>query len=175
MPRVTALELRRPVPQRSLPPCGGGTGRGVATRAELAVVNSREDIAPPCAEWTSLAAHSVFAVTPLPVPPPPPGRLRPSSTGYGGRERCGARLRNASIALAVAIALLGVSSTANADPIEDFYKGKTINWILSAGAGGGYSSYAHVLAPYLSAHIPGKPNIVVQNMPGAGGIRAMIY
>src|SRR5712672_1997805 len=62
-----------------------------------------------------------------------------------------------------------------ADPIEDFYKGKQVNWILSAGAGGGYSSYAHVFASYLSAHIPGKPNIVVQNMPGAGGIRAMIY
>src|SRR6195256_3871328 len=67
------------------------------------------------------------------------------------------------------------SGAASADAIADFYKGKSINWILSAGAGGGYSSYAHVLAPYLSAHIPGKPNIVVQNMPGAGGIRAMIY
>jgi tripartite-type tricarboxylate transporter receptor subunit TctC len=68
-----------------------------------------------------------------------------------------------------------LSGLATADPVEDFYKGKQINWILSAGAGGGYSSYAHVFAPYLSAHLPGKPNIVVQNMPGAGGIRAMQY
>src|SRR5215467_7963850 len=76
----------------------------------------------------------------------------------------------------VLLAVAAVGTTpASADPIEDFYKGRTINWILSAGAGGGYSSYAHVFAPYLSAHIPGKPNIVVQNMPGAGGIRAMIY
>jgi tripartite-type tricarboxylate transporter receptor subunit TctC len=67
------------------------------------------------------------------------------------------------------------TSTASADPIADFYKGKSINWILSAGTGGGYSSYAHVFAPFFSAHIPGKPNIIVQNMPGAGGIRAMIY
>jgi tripartite-type tricarboxylate transporter receptor subunit TctC len=74
----------------------------------------------------------------------------------------------------VALVALG-TTTASADPIADFYKGKSINWILSAGAGGGYASYAHVFAPYLSAHIPGKPNIVVQNMPGAGGIRAMIY
>jgi len=104
--------------------------------------------------------------------------LPPCGAPQGGRERCGARLRNASIAfaaLAAAAALLGLCNNASADPIEDFYKGKTINWILSAGAGGGYSSYAHVFAPYLSAHIPGKPNIVVQNMPGAGGIRAMIY
>jgi tripartite-type tricarboxylate transporter receptor subunit TctC len=75
----------------------------------------------------------------------------------------------------VLAAVLAWGNPASADPIEDFYKGRQLNWILSAGAGGGYSSYAHVFAPYLSAHIPGKPNIVVQNMPGAGGIRAMIY
>ncbi len=67
------------------------------------------------------------------------------------------------------------AGTAPADPIADFYKGKQVNWILSAGAGGGYSSYAHVFANHFSQHIPGKPNIVVQNMPGAGGIRAMTY
>jgi tripartite-type tricarboxylate transporter receptor subunit TctC len=73
-------------------------------------------------------------------------------------------------------AMTGLAATGvRADPIADFYKGKSINWILSAGAGGGYSSYAHVFAPYFSAHIPGKPTIVVQNMPGAGGIRAMIF
>lgn len=78
------------------------------------------------------------------------------------------------VRLVVALAALGTTA-ASADPIADFYKGKSINWILSAGAGGGYSSYAQVFAPYLSAHIPGKPSIVVQNMPGAGGIRAMLY
>jgi tripartite-type tricarboxylate transporter receptor subunit TctC len=61
------------------------------------------------------------------------------------------------------------------DPIEDFYKGRQIFWILSAGAGGGYASYAQAFAPYFSAHIPGKPSIVIQNMPGGGGIRAMLY
>jgi tripartite-type tricarboxylate transporter receptor subunit TctC len=67
------------------------------------------------------------------------------------------------------------ASAAQADPIADFYKGKQINWILSAGAGGGYATYAHAFAPYLQRHIPGQPNIIIQNMPGAGGIRAMIY
>ena len=67
------------------------------------------------------------------------------------------------------------AGAATAEPIADFYKGKQIKWILSAGAGGGYASYAHVFAPYFSAHIPGKPTLVVQNMPGAGGIRAMMY
>jgi tripartite-type tricarboxylate transporter receptor subunit TctC len=75
----------------------------------------------------------------------------------------------------VSIGLGGGLLSAQAEPIADFYKGKQINWILSAGAGGGYSSYAYAFAPFLSAHIPGQPHIVVQNMPGAGGIRAMIY
>src|SRR5262249_30264249 len=150
--------------------CGGGTGRGVATGAERAVVFVKQGVAPLCLEETGLTAYSAFVATPLPVPPPPPGRSRPSSTGFWGGDGCGAGLRNAGIALAAAAGLLGLSNSASADPIEDFYKGRTINWILSAGAGGGYSSYAHVFAPHLSAHIPGKPNIVVQNMPGAGGI-----
>jgi tripartite-type tricarboxylate transporter receptor subunit TctC len=78
--------------------------------------------------------------------------------------------------LLLGIALVALANVAAAaDPIADFYKGKQINWILSAGAGGGYSSYAHVFAPHFSAHIPGNPPIVVQNMPGAGGIRAMTY
>src|SRR3954451_12604383 len=76
---------------------------------------------------------------------------------------------------AVALALSFVSNAAAADPIADFYRGKTVNLILSAGAGGGYASYGHAFAPYFAKHIPGQPNIVVQNMPGAGGIRAMNY
>src|SRR5262245_54952140 len=165
MPRTAALAVRRSVPHGSLPLCGGGTGRGVTANAEFAanLICSKQRGATSLREVPT--ARSEFVATPLPVPPP-----------QGGRERCGARLRNASVAFVALLALgaLG-TTTASAEPIEDFYKGKTINWILSAGAGGGYSSYAHVFAPYLSAHIPGKPNIVVQNMPGAGGIRAMIF
>jgi len=79
-----------------------------------------------------------------------------------------------TMAAAVLCLALGAGA-ASADPVADFYKGKQINWILSAGAGGGYSAYALAFAPYLSQHIPGKPHIVVQNMPGAGGIRAMLF
>ena len=50
-----------------------------------------------------------------------------------------------------------VSGVASADPIADFYKGKSINWILSAGAGGGYATYAHAFAPFLTKHLPGNP------------------
>src|ERR1700758_1707745 len=77
---------------------------------------------------------------------------------------------------AAVTALIGATAVpANADQIADFYKGKQINWILSAGAGGGYAAYALAFAPHFSAHIPGNPRIVVQNMPGAGGIRAMLF
>ena len=66
-------------------------------------------------------------------------------------------------------------SSASAQEAANFYKGRQISWILSAGEGGGYSTYAKAFAPFFSAHIPGRPAIVVQNMPGAGGLRAMIH
>src|SRR4029077_11001378 len=76
--------------------------------------------------------------------------------------------------LAVLAALI-IAAPASADPVSDFYKDRQITMILSADAGGGYGSYANAFAPYLSAHIPGKPKIIVQFMPGAGGLRAMNY
>jgi tripartite-type tricarboxylate transporter receptor subunit TctC len=74
-----------------------------------------------------------------------------------------------------AACLLVAPACAAADPVADFYRGKQINWILSAGAGGGYASYAYAFAPFFTAHIPGNPHIIIQNMPGAGGIRAMNF
>jgi tripartite-type tricarboxylate transporter receptor subunit TctC len=82
------------------------------------------------------------------------------------------RIKPVLLALALVV---GLNAGARADPIADFYRGRTISWILSAGAGGGYASYALAFAPYFSAHIPGNPTIVIQNMPGGGGIRAMLY
>jgi tripartite-type tricarboxylate transporter receptor subunit TctC len=81
-------------------------------------------------------------------------------------------MRRSIITLAL---LLALQPGAHAQTVAEFYKGRTISWILSAGAGGGYASYAQAFAPYFAAHIPGNPNIVVQNMPGGGGIRAMLY
>jgi tripartite-type tricarboxylate transporter receptor subunit TctC len=84
-------------------------------------------------------------------------------------------MRGTYAALTLVLGAIVAPAVAFADPVEDFYKGRSISWILSAGAGGGYSTYAQAFAPYFSAHIPGKPNIVIQNMPGGGGIRAMLY
>jgi tripartite-type tricarboxylate transporter receptor subunit TctC len=74
--------------------------------------------------------------------------------------------------LALCAALIHAPAVLASDA-PDFYKGKQISLILSAGEGGGYTSYARAFAPYFSAHIPGKPTFVIQNMPGGGGIRAM--
>jgi len=74
-----------------------------------------------------------------------------------------------------ALAAACLPHAAHADPVTEFYHGRQVNLILSANVGGGYSSYANAFAPYFGAHIPGRPQVVVQNMPGAGGIRAMTY
>jgi len=58
--------------------------------------------------------------------------------------------------------LIGLASPAAAD---DFYAGKQITFIVGAGPGGGYDLQARVAARHLGKHIPGKPTIIVQNMP----------
>ena len=52
------------------------------------------------------------------------------------------------------------------------YEGKTLRIIIPSGAGGGYDTYARVLSAHIDKHLPGKPTIVNQNMPGASGMIA---
>jgi tripartite-type tricarboxylate transporter receptor subunit TctC len=58
---------------------------------------------------------------------------------------------------------------------EDFYAGKTIQMLIGFSAGGGYDIYGRVLARHLGNHIPGHPQIVPQNMPGAGSLKLANY
>jgi tripartite-type tricarboxylate transporter receptor subunit TctC len=62
--------------------------------------------------------------------------------------------------------------SASADPVADFYRGKTINMLVGFPPGGGYDLYARVLAPFFTRHIPGNPQIVVKSMLGGSGILA---
>lgn len=64
---------------------------------------------------------------------------------------------------------LNVSATAMA---EDFYKGKTLRFVVGSEPGGGYDTYTRTIARHISKHIPGNPATVVENMPGAGGLVA---
>ncbi len=58
---------------------------------------------------------------------------------------------------------------------EDFYKGKTISVVVGATPGGAFDIVARVLVRYLGKYIPGNPNVIVQNMPGAGSMTAVRY
>jgi tripartite-type tricarboxylate transporter receptor subunit TctC len=64
---------------------------------------------------------------------------------------------------------------ARAQAPGDLYKGKTINLIVAAGEGGGFDIAARLAAQHLPRLLPGRPAVVVQNMPGANGIRAAEY
>ncbi|HWG03997.1 MAG TPA: hypothetical protein VG271_03195 [Beijerinckiaceae bacterium] len=55
----------------------------------------------------------------------------------------------------------------------DFYQGKTLSIVVGFTPGGGYDAYARLLAQFIGNHIPGKPNVIVQNMPGAGSLTAV--
>lgn len=68
--------------------------------------------------------------------------------------------------------LLGDSALAQTAP---FYQGKTIRIIVGFTAGGLYDQYARILARHMPKYIPGNPNIIVQNMPGAGSLTATNY
>ncbi|MBI4487793.1 MAG: hypothetical protein HY694_01795 [Deltaproteobacteria bacterium] len=56
-----------------------------------------------------------------------------------------------------------------------FYQGKTITIVVGYLAGDGYDIWARILAAHMPRHIPGGPNIIVQNMPGAGSRIAANY
>ena len=73
------------------------------------------------------------------------------------------------------LAALLLPALAPAEELGDFYRGRTIELIVSSGAGGGYDLNARLLARHLGRFVPGNPTIVVNNMPGAGGIRAANY
>jgi tripartite-type tricarboxylate transporter receptor subunit TctC len=77
-----------------------------------------------------------------------------------------------SLFLAFGFALL--SSIAHADS-HDFFKGKTVRLVVGTSAGGAQDEWARFLAPHLGRNIPGGPDIVVQNMPGAGTVIAANY
>jgi tripartite-type tricarboxylate transporter receptor subunit TctC len=83
----------------------------------------------------------------------------------------------------LAFGILGIAAgavaqgdgAARADAIADFYSGKSVQLVIGYAPGGGYDVYARTLARHMARHIPGNPSIVVQNMPGAGSIKAANY
>jgi tripartite-type tricarboxylate transporter receptor subunit TctC len=79
------------------------------------------------------------------------------------------------LAAAVVAAAIVLADTALADPVEDFYRGKSINLYIGTTPGGGYDIYARLVARFMGPHIPGKPLIIPRSMPGAGTRTAAGY
>jgi tripartite-type tricarboxylate transporter receptor subunit TctC len=80
------------------------------------------------------------------------------------RARCATALAVLSVAICTA--------PAAAQTPAAFYKGRTIAILMGTGPGGSYDLYGRTIAEHLGRHIPGRPNIVVEHMPGAGGVVA---
>ncbi|MGH6769762.1 MAG: hypothetical protein ACRECO_12175 [Xanthobacteraceae bacterium] len=79
----------------------------------------------------------------------------------------------AIFALAVAVSFW--VAPAQADPVADFYRDKTIALVSAGGAGGAHGTYAQLLVQHFRKHVPGNPNVVIQYMAGAGGNLAPNY
>jgi tripartite-type tricarboxylate transporter receptor subunit TctC len=68
-----------------------------------------------------------------------------------------------------------LSPAAYSASADDFYQGKQIKIVVGSAVGGGYDAYARLLSRHWSKHIPGQPQIIIQNMAGAGGLASMNY
>ena len=80
----------------------------------------------------------------------------------------------AGIAAAIAVATAPLAAHAQS-AVASFYSGKSITVVVAAGAGGPFGLRSHILAQFLGRHMPGKPNVIEQFMPGAGGRKAANY
>jgi tripartite-type tricarboxylate transporter receptor subunit TctC len=76
-----------------------------------------------------------------------------------------------AILAAAAFSLAVPFGTAQAQSVEDFYKGKTVELYIGYSVGGGYDTYGRLVAEHIGKHIPGNPTVIVQNMPGAGSLK----
>jgi tripartite-type tricarboxylate transporter receptor subunit TctC len=76
-----------------------------------------------------------------------------------------------SVIVSVAV-IVTLAAPARADSVADFYRGKTVTILVGFSAGGGYDQYARLLGRHIGRHIPGEPTVAVQNMPGAGSLKA---
>jgi tripartite-type tricarboxylate transporter receptor subunit TctC len=68
-----------------------------------------------------------------------------------------------------------LAQSASAQTVEEFYKGKRITITVGYGTGGGYDVFARLLSRHIGKYLPGNPQFVVQNMPGAGSLTAANY
>jgi tripartite-type tricarboxylate transporter receptor subunit TctC len=78
-------------------------------------------------------------------------------------------------ALVLAAACLAASAAAAQEAVEAFYRGRTVTITVGSAVGGGFDTYARLVARHLGKYIPGNPTVIVQNIPGAGSNKAASY
>ena len=83
--------------------------------------------------------------------------------------------RSVMITISVLACLLYFAGPRSGAAQEPYYKGKQIRIIVGLSSGGGYDRAARMLARFMGKYIPGNPDVVVQNMPGAGSVTAANY
>src|SRR5215470_1028724 len=91
-----------------------------------------------------------------------------------GYRRARVRSGCAPVVASLALVVLPIGGNARGQDGAEF-RGKTITIVASFEAGGPYDFYSRLIARHLGAHLPGAPAVVVQNMPGAGGLRGANY
>jgi tripartite-type tricarboxylate transporter receptor subunit TctC len=111
---------------------------------------------------TPVAAEEGQAFAAEAVVPPPTWRAAASAEGGRTMPKKIAALTAALVACCWALPV------AAQDAVAQFYRGRTLTIVVGSSAGGGYDTYARMMARYFSKHMPGNPSVVPQNMPGAG-------
>jgi tripartite-type tricarboxylate transporter receptor subunit TctC len=91
-------------------------------------------------------------------------------------QRGGSRMTKAGMRFLFSlVAYALVASSAAAQDVASFYRGKTVRIVVGFSAGGGFDQYARVLSRHIGRHIPGNPTVIVQNMPGAASLNSVKF
>ncbi len=83
------------------------------------------------------------------------------------------KLSVCACAIGIALGSLSGGMSIAQESVEDFYRGRTMKLTVGSAAGSGFTLYARVLARYMPQHVPGSPAMVIENLPGASGLRHM--
>ncbi|MBI4495071.1 MAG: hypothetical protein HY690_20035 [Chloroflexi bacterium] len=129
---------------------------------------------------TGLALILVVAACAPPAPPAPtaaPARLAPTTApakpaATAAPAPTAAPAKPAATQAPAAKSTEAPAAKVDTKALEDFYKGKTLRLVVATAAGGGFDTFARILIRHFGKHIPGNPNIIVENMPGAGHVLA---
>jgi hypothetical protein len=80
-----------------------------------------------------------------------------------------------TLAIVVPLAAVVPVTAETTDDVAKFYRGKTVNAVVGYGPGSTFELYLRILTRHIGRHIPGNPTVVLQQMPGAGSLKATNY